>query len=109
MTDEPKIMMFNKPTDWTYGDWINSDARYLLNQIPKNVVEWVYSSSMTDGEKAVHPKYETVGGYLKILDETECAQKWWDGLPKYKREIIKELPNFDPEIFKECTGIDVNG
>ena len=107
MTEEPKIMLFNKPSDWTYRTWYESNARYYLNEIPKNVVEWVYSDSMTDEEKAAHPEHETTGGYLKVLDETECAQMWWDCLPEYKREVIKDLPNFDPDIFEQCTGIKV--
>ena len=40
-TVEPKIYLFNKPSDWTYRDWLNSDARYLLNQIPGDVLEYV--------------------------------------------------------------------
>ena len=108
MTEEPKIMMFNKPSDWTYRDWLNSDARYLLNQIPKNVVEWVYSSEMTDEEKAEHPEHETTGGYLKILDESECGQIWWGGLLDRKKDIIKSLPNFDADIFYQCTGIKID-
>lgn len=107
MTEEPKIMLFNKPSDWTYRTWRESDACYYLYEIQKNVVEWVYSGRMTDEEKAAHPEHETTGGYLKVLDETECAQRWWDGLPEYKRKAIRELPNFDPDIFEQCTGIRV--
>ena len=51
----------------TYREWLESDARWLLNQIPKDVVEWVYEEDMTDEEKAAHPTYETTGGYLKVL------------------------------------------
>ena len=107
MTVEPKIMLFNKPSDWTYRDWCDSDARWLLNQIPKNVVEWVWASDMSDDEKKAHPEYKTTEGYLKILDESESAQLWWNGLSNEKREIIKALPNFDADIFRECTGIKV--
>ena len=32
-TNEAKILMFNKPSDWTFRDWLDSKARYLLNQI----------------------------------------------------------------------------
>ena len=106
-TEEQKIMLFNKLTDWTYRDWLNSDARYYLNEIPKNVVEWVCYYDMTDEEKAAHPEHETTGGYLKVLDEAERAQMWWDGLPEYKRKVIRELPNFDPDIFEQCTRIRV--
>ena len=107
-TEEPKIFLFNKPSDWTYRDWLNSDARYLLNQIPKNVVDWIWSDNMTDEEKEQHPEYEVVGGYLKILDESECGQLWWDSLSERYKNIIKAMPNFNDEIFKEITGIDVN-
>ena len=106
-TEEQKITMFNKPSDWSYRNWLDSDARYFLNQIPKNVIEWVYSEDMTDEEKAEHPTHETTGGYLKVLDESECVQLWWDGLREQHREIIFSLPNFDPDIFEQCTGIKV--
>lgn len=105
MTEEPKIMLFNKPSNWTYRTWLESEARRYLNQIPKNVVEWIYSSDMTEEEKTAHPEHETTGGYLKILDETECAQMWWDGLTETKKDIIRSLPNFDEGIFEEITGI----
>ena len=107
MTEEQKIMFFNKPSDWTYLDWLNSDARYLLNQIPKNVVEWIYSKDMTDEEKAEHPTHETTDGYLKVLDESDCGQLWWNGLAKKNKDIIRALPNFDRKIFYQCTGIKI--
>ena len=107
-TEEQKIMLFNKPSDMTYREWIDSDARYLLNQIPKNVVKWVYEEDMTDEEKAAHPTYETAGGYLKVLDKSECGQLWWDGLSDYQKNIIKGIPNFDADIFFQCTGIRTN-
>ena len=107
-TEEQKIMLFNKPSDMTYSEWLGSDARYLLNQIPKDVVEWVYEEDMTDAEKAAHPTYETTGGYLKVLDESECGQLWWGSLSDRRKEIIKAIPNFDAEIFFQCTGVRVD-
>ena len=104
-TEEQKIMLFNKPSDMTYREWLDSNARYLLNQIPKDVVEWIYGEDMTDEEKAAHPTYEATGGYLKVLDESECGQLWWDSLSDCRNEIIKAIPNFDAEIFFQCTGI----
>ena len=106
-TEEQKIMLFNKPSDMTYREWMDSDARYLLNQIPKDVVEWVYEEDMTDAEKAAYPTCKTTGGYLKILDESERTQIWWDGLEDEEKNIIKSIPNFDPDIFRQCTGIEV--
>lgn len=106
-TEESTIMLFNKQSEWTYRDWLESNARYLLNQIQKYVVEWVYEEDMTDEEKVAYPSYNTTGGYLKILDESECAQIWWDGLSEADRNKIKSIPNFDIEIFEQCTGIKI--
>lgn len=107
MTEEPTIMLFNKPSTWTYRDWLESDACYLLNLIYKNSVELIKSDDMTDEEKEAHPKHETTGGYLKVLDKSECGQIWWDDdLNEYDRDIIRAIPNFDDEIFEQITGIN---
>lgn len=106
-TEEQKIMLFNKPSDMTYREWLDSDAKYLLNQIPKNVVELVYEEDMTNEEKAAHPTYKATGGYLKVFDKSECGQLWWNELSDCDKQIIKNIPNFDPDIFYECTGIKV--
>ena len=107
-TEEQKILLFNKPSDMTYRDWYESDARWLLNQIPKDVVEWIWSDNMTDEEKEQHPEYKTTDGYLKVLDESECGQIWWGSLSDRQKNIIKAIPNFDAEIFFQCTGIRVD-
>lgn len=46
-TEEPKIYLFDKPSDWTYRDWVNSDARYILNNVPNDDICWVYSEERT--------------------------------------------------------------
>ena len=107
-TTSPKIHLFNKPSELTYEGWLNSEACYLLNQIPGDVLEYVWLSDMTDEEKAAHPEAETTGGYLKILDNSECAVIWWRGLSDRQKAIITTIPNFDKIIFKEITGIDVD-
>ena len=107
-TVEPKIYLFNKPSEWNYQDWLNSDARYLLNQIPGDVLEYIWLDDMTDEEKAAHPEAKTTGGYLKELDNSECAVIWWRGLSDRQKNIITAIPNFDKVIFKEITGIDVD-
>ena len=107
-TVSPKIYMFNKPTDWTFEQWFNCRARYLLNQIDDCPLEYVWFDSMTDEEKAAHPEAETTGGYLKERTTADNARKWWAGLSADDRNIIFSLPNFDAVIFKEITGIDVD-
>ena len=107
-TVEPKIYLFNKPSEWIFRDWLNSEACYLLNKIPGKVLEYIELEDMTDAEKEAHPEAETTGGYLKHLDNSKCAVIWWRGLSDYEKEAIKAIPNFDKVIFKEITGIDVD-
>ena len=86
---------------------MNSEARRLLNQIDSRILEWVYSDNMTDEEKEAYPEHETTGGYLKKLDTSECGRIWWNGLDEKQRDVIKGIPNFDPAIFEEITGIKI--
>lgn len=107
-TTSPKIYLFNKPSSWTYRDWLNSEACCLIERISNNVVQWVQYSNMTDEEKAEHPKAETTDGYLKKLDNSESTVLWWCELSDCQKAIITAIPNFDKAIFKEITGIDVD-
>ena len=107
-TTSPKIYLFNKPSKWTYLDWLHSEARRLLNQIRGGTIEYISFSNMTDEEKKAHPEAETTGGYLKKVDNTECAAIWWRGLSSRQKAIITSIPNFDKDIFKEITGIDID-
>jgi len=107
-TDEPKIYLFNKPSEWTYWDWVNSEAWRILERIPGDVLEYVPFSDMTDKEREAHPEAETTGGYLKELDNSKCGKIWWRRLSDAEKEIIKGIPNFDAAIFKEITGVDVS-
>lgn len=106
-TIETKIHLFNKPSDWTYKDWRNSNASCILSRIPDDVLEYVWFEDMTDDEKAAHPEAKVTGGYLKKKHKSKEVQRWWNDLPEEEREAVKSLPNFDAEIFKEITGIEV--
>ena len=106
-TELPKIFLFNKPSDWTYQDWLNSDARYILMNCPSNVIVWVRDDDMTDEEKEQHPEYSVTGGFSKHIKKETRRQMWWDGLSDRKKEIVMQLPNFDKDIFKEITGIKI--
>ena len=86
---------------------MNSDARYILNQIPSNVLEWVWSDDMSDEEKTAHPEHQVTGGYLKHIEKETGRQMWWDGLSDKEKETVMNLPNFDKDIFKEITLIEI--
>ena len=107
-TEQSKIYMFNKPSDWTLQNWFDSRARHLLNQIDDCTLEYVWLYDMTNEEKAEHPEAKTTGGYLKAHTTADNARKWWAGLDAADRNEILSLPNFNAEIFKKITGIDIN-
>ena len=102
------IMFFNRPSEWTYEEWRSSEARKIINQIPYYTVKWKDIEDMTHTEKVNYPTCKISRGYIKVTDESECRQIWWDELPEQDKQVVKSLPNFDAEIFKQCTDIDVN-
>ena len=106
-TEQPKLIMFNKPTEMTFGEWRNSRACRLLNRIDFRPTKFIWSSDMTDEEKAAHPEWGTTKGYLKKLDTSECCHDWWMNLNMNEKCIIQNMPNFDAEIFEAITGIQV--
>ena len=110
-TVEQKIFLFNKLSDWTMKDWINSEARSIFYDIRISPVQKINKKDMTEKEKEQHPEYQTTGFYLKELRSEEIAeerQKYWNQLSQKQKDIVMAIPNFDKEIFKEITGIDVD-
>ena len=100
-------MLFNKMSDCTYEDWMESDAYRILGQMPMDVLTYVTWDQMTEEEKMEHPEAETTGGYLK-QEETANRQDWWDSISRMDKESIVSIPNFDRDIFLQITGIDVD-
>ena len=109
MTEERTIEMFNKPSGMTYADWERSTARNILLYMPQNIVNivWTCAENMSDAEKEAHPEFETIGGYLHKEEIKADVQSWWDGLSSNDKETVMSIPNFDADIFFECTGIRV--
>ena len=104
----PKINMFNKATDWTYNDWYNSRAYNVMADCPYTYSNFISESDMSDEEKIKHPEYKTIGGYVKTFIVTqEDKQKWWDELSDSDKQAVYDLPNFDADVFEQCTGIKV--
>lgn len=88
----PKIFIFDKESDWTMMDWLNSKAYDLMRKCP------LYHYAHYDHEQSK----------LMIQKVTRKErQSWWDGLQEDEKNIIKGLPNFDVDKFYLCTGIRV--
>ena len=106
-TIEHKMFLFNKLSDWTYHDWIRSDARRVLSRIPHRHLKPVSYDSMSDTEKEANPEVETTGTFLRMVDNPD-VQNWWRSISDEDKKAILSIPNFNKAIFKEITGVDVD-
>ena len=124
--DERKIVMFNKPSDWTMYDWKTSTAYRLLTSMPKISIPTLVITkneiaAMDGTEEASSPvakakkSLELIGDTDDVVGVTvsagqstnEARQNWWKRLTPSERLCIMQLPNFDKDIFYKFTGIDV--
>ncbi len=103
-TDIPNIRMFNKDTNFKRAEIIDE---MLPNFLHFSLTEWIEEKNMSIEEKAQHPDAHIHGGYLKIYGYKEAFQKSWNNTSKEDQLKILDLPNFDADIFKEISGIDV--
>ena len=102
----PKLKIFDKESEWTYEDWMNSKARRIMNTCPYTYSNYISESEMTDNEKENRPEYKTIGGYVKVFIATkEDKKKWWDDLSEDDKNTVKSLPNFDWDKFVKCVGM----
>ena len=93
---------FNKPC--TPKDW---EEAIKPNFISLDMTKWIKREDMTEIEKKDNPKCETTGGYLKVLDYKEAWAESWENATEEDKELLYNLPNFDKEVFKEISGIDI--
>lgn len=115
ITDRTRNLRSN--SHWDNPADVIASARYsyLLNKWdgqPNYVEVWVEKDALVDivGQacRPLDTPYFSCRGYLKVLDESECGQLWWGSLSDRRKEIIKAIPNFDAEIFFQCTGVRVD-
>lgn len=105
-TDEPFVRFFNKPTNLRMSEFITFTNKGL-SALCRNYEDklWIPSDHMSDVEKAAHPEHVTTGGYVKPIPFREACLLMWARLTDEEKEEVKQIPNFDPEIFEEITGI----
>jgi len=99
------VNFFNKPLSvdvWdkcAKPDWIYRPS----------TTTWVDECSMTPAEKVENPTFHTCGGYLRTNDMADEWRKAYESATSEDIELTRNLPNFDAEVFKEITGIDLSG
>lgn len=101
---EPKIHIFNIPTDMTMREFLKSRFYKAISSSAFKLTEWVEYSAE---EKAQDETKRLIGGYLKTYSYQEACQNWWANMTDENKAIICSMPNFDANVFKEITGIEV--
>jgi hypothetical protein len=105
-TGVEKIMLFDKPSDWTIDDFKNSAAFSLMYSKVDTKI-WVDESVMTDEEKEKYPSFKTAGGYLKDIPFKESFANAWHNWTAANKKAFTTLPNFDAAIFETITSVKV--
>jgi hypothetical protein len=93
--------MFNKEINlkWDEIDHPHFNEFYLN--------KWISESEMTTQEKKDEAEFHVRGGYLKTYSWNDAWTNFWEDTDETNRKKFLALPNFDSEIFKSITGIDV--
>ena len=94
---------FNKPC--TPDEWANADKP---NWLYFDLTEWVSTDNMSDQEKEDNPSYKTTEGYLRVYGYQEAFQKSYNEASREDQLNIKELPNFDADVFFTISGIRID-
>ncbi len=90
--------------DWNIGDWNLTDySNGCFNTIKTKIYLFNKLSSwtMSDWLKS-EARY-----ILNLMPGSHERQDWWNNLLDGGKKEILNLPNFDKEIFKQITGIEV--
>jgi hypothetical protein len=102
---EDTVPFFNKESNMTWDEWYNHDAYDVSRRL--ETTKWIYWDDMTDKEKANNEKAYVCGGYLKVYEYKEAWKNLWDTLDDDEKETFRTLPNFDPDVFEDITGIRI--
>ena len=84
---EPKLCIFNIQTDWTLEEFYASKYCYAIMSSDFPLTEWEENS-------------------LKNHTYEEACRRWWSGMSAENKAIIKDIPNFDIDVFCDITGIE---
>lgn len=108
--------------DRNSGDWnsCNGSNGVFCNQEDKDIRIFNKSSGMSLQEfrrskyyealtsEDIEPTYwDKENKKLKCRNYKDACAIWWSKLTEESKKIIQEIPNFDPEVFFDITGIDV--
>ena len=82
---------------------LNLKLRDIIYKYQRPLCEWISKSNMTVQEIKDNPTCETTEGYLKVNENCRNDTE----ISKEDRDFLLAVPNFDNDILKECTDIDL--
>jgi hypothetical protein len=97
-TIEQPLYMFNRLVEGVKREDVNTFLDIELT-------EWILPENMTEQEKKDNPSWENCEGYLKERTFEEATNLAWQELSEERKQHFLNLPNFDSEIFEQCTQI----
>jgi hypothetical protein len=98
-----EILAFNKPCK--RKKWDNAEKPRFIHF---NLCVWIRWEDMSEAEKAGNKAASVTEGYLKKIGYKEAWAAAYANASEDDISLLKALPNFDPKVFREITGIDVD-
>lgn len=104
-TRERTVTIFNIDSGLTFDECRECDWYHALYSVPFKLTEWIpYTSEEKEGSII----RQCIGGYLKKYLFKEACANWWLQMSDENKALIQTMPNFNKDIFKEITGIDID-
>lgn len=88
--EDKDIRIFNKPSGMSLEEFWDGKYCEALQSEPLELTYW------DDKNKK-----------MKRRSYKDACAIWWSKLTAENKEIIQQIPNFDPDVFLDITGIDV--
>lgn len=100
-TKPQSIRIFNKITT------VNVENIEFPSFLFFDFTEWVSESDATEKEKKLYQKeIKNTGGFLKKIEYKDAFRQAYNSASQEEHIQLFSLPNFDPAIFQEISGID---
>ena len=97
------IRIFNCDSGMTAEEFYGSEYYRAIISSKFILTNWV---KYTEEEMDTDEK-RCIGWYLKKYTYKEACANWWKKMTDKNRAIVMSMPNFDPEVFFDITGIKV--
>lgn len=108
--DQPLMMFFNKPYRITLDEWRRSKAYKILLTMPMLTFKDTELEKIEDEQKCDDSRKEPMCDYDydKTKNEESTSEiayirlQWWDNLNDRDKDVIRNIPNFDEDVFLKC-------